>query len=184
MQKKSHTIALFGGSFDPPHVGHEAVVKALLQKEEIDKVVIMPTFLNPFKDDSYAPAELRLKWLREIFQAYEKVEVDEYEVKQNRKVPTIESVEYLLKKYSTIFLVIGADNLQHLQKWHKFEKLQEMVTFVVASRDAIHVPDSFITLDVNEEISSTELRKNIKTAQLSAINAEEIKKYYKEKNAK
>ena len=47
------TIALFGGSFDPPHIGHEAVVKALKDFKEIDKIIIMPTFLNPFKSKFY-----------------------------------------------------------------------------------------------------------------------------------
>ena len=61
------TIALFGGSFDPPHIGHKAVVEAVLKLKDVEEVVVMPTFLNPFKDSFHAPSDLRLKWLREIF---------------------------------------------------------------------------------------------------------------------
>ncbi|NPA59805.1 MAG: adenylyltransferase/cytidyltransferase family protein, partial [Epsilonproteobacteria bacterium] len=59
------TIALFGGSFDPLHIGHEAIVEALLCKKEIDKVIIMPTFLNPFKTKSFTSAQMRLESLKD-----------------------------------------------------------------------------------------------------------------------
>ena len=74
------TIALFGGSFDPPHIGHEAVIKALKKFKDIDKIIIMPTFLNPFKSDFYAPSSLRLKWLKEIFNEETNVEISDYEI--------------------------------------------------------------------------------------------------------
>ncbi len=93
------TIALFGGSFDPPHIGHEAIVKALLNIKEIDKIIVMPTFLNPFKSHSHASPELRLRWIKEVFSAYEKVEVSDYEVRQNKSVASILSVKHFLKKY-------------------------------------------------------------------------------------
>jgi len=90
------TIALFGGSFDPPHIGHESIVKALQGYKDIDKIIIMPTFLNPFKTSSHAPSELRLKWLEEIFKEYKNVEVSSYEVDENQKIATIQTVTYLL----------------------------------------------------------------------------------------
>ncbi|MDP2893262.1 MAG: adenylyltransferase/cytidyltransferase family protein, partial [Sulfurimonas sp.] len=86
------TIALFGGSFDPPHIGHEAIVKALIKFRDFDKIIIMPTFLNPFKFQFYAPAPIRVKWLKEIFNDYKNVEISEYEVLQEKKVSTIETV--------------------------------------------------------------------------------------------
>ena len=71
------TIALFGGSFDPPHLGHYSIVHALLEIKEIDEIIVMPTYLNPFKDASFAPAELRLRWLKEIFKEERKVTVSD-----------------------------------------------------------------------------------------------------------
>ncbi|MDQ7043662.1 MAG: nicotinate (nicotinamide) nucleotide adenylyltransferase [Sulfurimonas sp.] len=178
------TVALFGGSFDPPHLGHEAVVKALCTLSEIDKIHIMPTFLNPFKSSSFAPAKRRLKWLKEIFSTYKNVFVDSFEVDKKRKVPTITTVEYLLESYDKVYVVIGADNLKDLKKWYKFDKLVEMVTFIVASRDEIYVPQEFIQLKVEQNISSTTLRKTMNKESLCTINAEEIMNYYKEKNEK
>ncbi|MDF1876776.1 nicotinate (nicotinamide) nucleotide adenylyltransferase [Sulfurimonas sp. SAG-AH-194-L11] len=176
------TVALFGGSFDPPHLGHEAVVKALLNLDEIDKVLIMPTFLNPFKSSSFASPKRRLKWLKEIFSTYKKVVIDSFEVQKNEKVPTITTVKYLLESYDKIYVVIGADNLKDLQKWHKIDELKDLVTFIVALRDKISVPKEFQTLLVQEDISSTSLRETMDKTKLSAVNAEEIMNYYKEKN--
>ncbi|WP_294965415.1 nicotinate (nicotinamide) nucleotide adenylyltransferase [Sulfurimonas sp.] len=173
------TIALFGGSFDPPHIAHEAIVKALLDIKEIDKIIVMPTFLNPFKSQSFAPSELRLKWLKEIFYDYDNVEISDYEVSQAMKVPTIESVKYLLKKYKKIYLTIGADNLATLHKWENYHELQELVTFVVATRESVEIPKNFMRLNVDVDISSTTLRHIIDRTKLPQKCAVEIEKFYK-----
>jgi len=178
------TIALFGGSFDPPHIGHIAVVKALKEFAFIDKIIIMPTFLNPFKTKSYASAELRLKWLQEIFRDDSRVIIDDYEVNQSQKVPSIQSVEYLLKTYKKIYLVIGADSLSSLHSWHRFDELQEKVHFIVAQRDAFKIPENYLALNVKEDISSTQLRENIDITKLPKICAQEIAQFYKDNNAK
>jgi len=176
------TIALFGGSFDPPHIGHIAIVEALRGLEYIDGVVVMPTFLNPFKSKSSAKPSLRLKWLREIFKDDSFVKVDDFEVKQNRPVRAIESVLYLLTKYEKIYLVIGADNLSSLNRWYKFDELKKLVTFIVATRDNIKIDSSYIVLNINEDISSSKLRKNLDTSKLPNECKDEILKIYKDKN--
>lgn len=175
-------IALYGGSFDPPHIGHEAVVKALLDLDYIDKIIIMPTFLNPFKDGSTAPSSLRLEWLKEIYSDFKKVSVSSYEVDKNKKVPTIETVEFLLQTYEKVYVVIGADNLEKLQSWHRFDELEKLVTFIVAQRDGVEISKNFITLGVDEKVSSSALRKKIDIAKLSKKMAKQIQQYYKEKN--
>ncbi len=176
---KTQTIALFGGSFDPPHIGHENIVKALLNLDYIDKIIIMPTFLNPFKSKSHAPATLRLSWLKKIFNQFKNVEVSDYETNQNKKVPSIQTVDYISQKYDKIYLVIGADNLESLDTWYKYEKLKSKVSFIVVTRDRISISDSFIKLNIDESISSTKLRKNIDRLKLPLQCADEIYKYYK-----
>ena len=178
------TVALYGGSFDPPHIAHEAIVKALRKLHFLDKVVVMPTFLNPFKSTFTAPADLRLKWLREIFKEFKDVEVSSFEVDRAEATPTIMSVRHLLESYDRVYLVIGADNLASLHKWKNFQELQNLVTFIVATRDDIEVPSSFIQLKLDKKISSSELRKKINTDKLPKKIALEIEQYYKENNAK
>ena len=174
------TIALFGGSFDPPHVGHVAIVDALREITYIDKVVIMPTYLNPFKSHSHASSEQRFKWLKKIFKHQNDVYIDDFEIKQNKPIPTIQSVNHLLKDYEKIYVVIGADNLASLNKWSNYEELKSKVTFIVASRDDIKISDNFITLHIDEKVSSTHLRKDVELSKISQICAIEIQKFYKE----
>ena len=92
-------IALFGGSFDPPHAGHDAAVGAILSALKPDLLIIMPSFLNPFKKSFSAPPQLRLKWCRALWGDTPHVEVSDYEISQNVPVPTIQSVKFLLEKY-------------------------------------------------------------------------------------
>jgi len=175
------TIALFGGSFDPPHIAHEALVKALLEIKEIDKVIVMPTYLNPFKSHFFAPSELRLKWLKEIFSDIKEVEISDYEVSQNKKVPSVQSVKHLLKRYKKIYLVIGADNLASLHKWTSFDELKDLVTFMVASRDSVDIPDNYKMLSININVSSTMLREDLDITKLPSKCADEIIKFYQGK---
>ena len=56
-------IALFGGSFDPPHFGHDAIVKKALQSLDIDKLIIIPTFISPFKSSFKADEKKRFEWV-------------------------------------------------------------------------------------------------------------------------
>jgi len=175
-------IALYGGSFDPPHIGHEAVIKALKKLDYIDEIIIMPTFLNPFKENFFAPSTLRLEWLKEIFSSQTNILISSYESDLGKKVPSITSVKHLLTKYEKVYLVIGADNLLHLNSWYKFDELKELVTFIVASRDNIEIPLNFIKLDVDEVISSSSLRKNMDIKKLPKSIGHKILQYYKEKN--
>jgi len=176
------TIALFGGSFDPPHIGHKAIVDALLALDYIDKVVVMPTFINPFKQKTFADGAQRVAWLRKIFQGENRVIVSTFEVDQGRKVASIESVEHLLEDYKKIFLVIGADNLDSLTKWKDFDKLSNLVEFIVASRDGINIADNYKKIVIDEPISSSILRENIQQEKLPKECAVEIETYYKDIN--
>ncbi len=181
---KDTKVALFGGSFDPPHCGHEAIVNGLCGLDFIDKVIVMPTFLNPFKSTFSAPPKLRLKWLKQIFKSNKKVEVSDFEVSKKCKVPTIESVEYLLKKYEKIYVAIGADNLEKLHTWHRYDELKKLVEFIFITRDDIRIPQGFLELKVDVKISSSSLREHIDSEFLPKCCSSEIEKYYKELHCK
>ncbi len=154
------TIALFGGSFDPPHIGHKAIAKAALNLKDVEKVIVMPTYLNPFKSISHNSYEDRFIWLNDIFKENKNIEVSRFEIDKKEKVPSIITVKHLLKKYFKIYLIIGADNLSTLKEWHRYEELKELVTFVIVTRDNILIPKGYLTLNVDEKISSTQIRRN------------------------
>ena len=158
-------IAIFGGSFDPIHVAHVTVVQEALKNLEIDKIIVIPTYLNPFKSSFYLNPETRFKLLKKVFKEFEKVQVCDYEINQQKISYSIDTVNYLknLYKPSKIYLIIGEDNLKTLDKWHEIEKLKELVEFVVASRKGFESKKAkeFKNLDINIDISSSLLRDRI-----------------------
>lgn len=177
-------IALYGGSFDPPHLGHVHVVHAALKTLDINKVIVVPAFVNPFKSGTHAPAELRLAWLQSIFNDEPNVEVSDFEVRQNRAVKSIETVKHFAAAYEKIYFIIGADNLASLKQWHRFDELNTLVTWVVATRDKIEIADTYIQLNVEQPISSSGLREQIEEEHLPKEVADSIKTYYEEKHAR
>ena len=88
------SIALYGGSFDPPHLGHKKIVKEALKVLSIDKLLVMPTFLNPFKTVSYLTAKERLERSKTFFNFSDKVLVSDFEVEQEKQVATVDTLKY------------------------------------------------------------------------------------------
>lgn len=173
-------LAFFGGSFDPPHLGHDSIVKMAIDSLDIDKLIIMPTYISPFKADFSAPPELRLKWTKEIWGDLPNVEISRFEIDQNRPVPTIESVLHLYDIYDIkkLYLLIGADHLATLDKWHNFELLSSLVHFIVAKRDHIKIPKKLQKLDIHIDISSSKIRSDLVQDQIPAKIKEEVIKFY------
>lgn len=156
-------IAMFGGSFDPLHIGHEQIAYKALDLLDIDKLIMVPTYLNPFKKDYFFDPKRREQLLHSLFEDQEKIEVLDYEIKQNRAVPSIETVKYIHKTLQPqkLYLIIGADNLPSLHKWDNFEELKKLVTFVVFHRKGYEVKNDiipFIDIELDIDISSSILR--------------------------
>ncbi len=173
-------LALYGGSFDPPHAGHVAVVTKALEVLNIDKLLIVPAWRNPFKPSVIAEGTFRYEWLREIFAPFERVGISDFEISQEKSVYTIETVKHYLTQCDEIYLIIGADNLEKLSSWHSFDELNTLVHWVVASRNEISVPENMIQLTINEPISSTDFRTKKAPLGLEASIEQKITTYYKE----
>ncbi len=153
-------IAIFGGSFDPPHSGHELIVKKALEILDIDKLLVVTTYLSPFKESFCAPASMRQKWLAKMFEDMEKVEIFSYECDQKRQVPTIETVLHVKSLYpeAKLFLLVGSDSFSSLPKWTRYDELCKLVEFVVAPRGEFTPPKDLKILPINVNISSSKLR--------------------------
>ena len=152
-------IAIFGGSFDPVHLGHIEIVKKTLDTG-IDKIIVVPNFLNPLKNSFSAPPKLRYKWLKEVFKDIKNVEVSDFEIKQDRPVYSIETINHFKPKY----FIIGSDNLKTLDKWKNINEILKKVELIVARRKEIdknlikkYNIKKIINVDI--PISSTEIRK-------------------------
>ena len=158
-------IAIFGGSFDPIHLAHVAIVNNALNYLNIDKIYVVPTYLNPFKSSFQIDPQTRFKLLKKVFKNFQNVEICNFEIEQNRPTYSIETVKYLKKtsNASKIYFIIGADNLKNLDKWYQIEELKKLVEFVVVTRNGYNIENlnTLKTLDVHIDISSTELREKL-----------------------
>ncbi|MDP2849825.1 MAG: nicotinate (nicotinamide) nucleotide adenylyltransferase [Sulfuricurvum sp.] len=173
-------LALYGGTFDPPHAGHVAVVLKALEVLSIDKLIIVPASRNPFKPFAAVEGTIRYEWLREIFSPYEKVEISDFEIAQQRSVYTIETVKHYAPVCDELYLIIGADNLEKLSSWHCFYELNAMVHWVVATREGREIPQNMIRLNIDVPISSTDIRTSFSSLGLEPNIEKKIITYYKE----
>jgi nicotinate-nucleotide adenylyltransferase len=157
------TIAIFGGSFDPPHKGHQLIVEKAVETLKIDKLLVVPAYLNPFKTSSLADASTRLSWCHILFDPIECVEVDDYEIKEGKSTVTSQSVKHFSQRYNVKYLIIGSDNLSTLTKWHEFEWLNDTVTWVIATRGDHHLNTDRLKnwelLPIEAPMSSTQIRE-------------------------
>ena len=161
MVKYRPPVALFGGSFDPPHEGHQRIVEALTALDDIDKVIVMPAFLNPFKTSTLASAKMRLSWCKKVFRG-DKVIISDFEIAQHRPVYTIETLQALQKEYEVKYLAIGSDNLEKITRWKHFEEINAQVTWLVFTR-AQATPDCHLlercrVMMLHLPVSSTAIR--------------------------
>ncbi|MBE2251556.1 MAG: nicotinate (nicotinamide) nucleotide adenylyltransferase [Myxococcus sp.] len=154
-------VALLGGSFNPPHVGHLMAALYVRATRAVDEVWLVPAFNHPFGkdlaafDDRVSMCELMAQdcgpWLQ----------VSRAEAEVGGEGRTIELLEWLIPRHAgTRFeFVIGSDILGDLPKWKAWDRISELVDVVVLhragypAREAIGPPMA--------EVSSTEIRRQI-----------------------
>ncbi|MDO7253700.1 nicotinate (nicotinamide) nucleotide adenylyltransferase [Helicobacter cappadocius] len=185
-------IAIYGGSFDPPHIAHIQTIQVALQKLDIDKLIVIVAYQNPLKKPCLFEAKKRYKWMKQLSANLSKVEVSDMEILQKKPIPSIESVLHIKNHLNPkkIFFIIGEDNLSNLHKWKRYEELKNLVEFVLIERygyDANADNLCKISLpDVKYKISSTQIREGLSLGYLPDDLPEEIKleviKSYKELN--
>ena len=175
-------IAIFGGSFDPIHMAHEAIVNEALKNLNLDLLILVPTFLNPQKIKSHLSPDERLFLLKKNFKDNKKVLISDYEIKQNRAVYSIETIEYLKKYYKPkkTYFIIGADNYENLNTWHRVDDILNEVELVVVTRNGFcnDIYDNISTLNVDINISSTQLRDNLDLNFVPNKIKDDVKKFW------
>lgn len=179
----SKRIGIFGGSFDPIHLGHLLMAEQFRSELSLDTVKFIPAKISPFKLN-YTPTadKHRLEMLKLAIGAHPNFEIDPLEIQRGGVSYTIDTVEQLQSNQpdATWFLLIGADSLKDFKKWKSPEKLLRSVQLVVARRGGCPEPDwkeldglaseetlraiEQIRLDIPVmEISSTAVRQRIET---------------------
>lgn len=129
-------IGLFGGSFDPPHLGHLRLAERLVKATGAETVYIVPAASSPFKNGCSAPAEDRLEMCRLAFLP-PLYRVLSLEIERGGKSYTIETVRYLKEQHpnAELFLFMGSDMFLSLDHWHCANELLSLCIPAAACRD-------------------------------------------------
>lgn len=123
--------AIFGGSFNPVHNGHIQLVNALTDNSELDRVIIIPAYVSPFKkeDNSVTPMQ-RYEMCKLAFEGNEKAKISDIEIKRKGASYTYMTLEELSEKYSgdELFLIMGADMFMSVHTWKHPEIIFRIAT--------------------------------------------------------
>jgi nicotinate-nucleotide adenylyltransferase len=130
-------IGLFGGSFDPVHLGHLLVAQAAREELQLTRLFFIPAAQSPFKPASTpAPPAARLRMLRLALAGETWCEIDDQEIKRGGVSYTIETVHNYVARFPGVelFYLIGGDNVAQLPKWREAEELARLARFVAIPR--------------------------------------------------
>lgn len=158
-------IALFGGSFNPPHVGHLLVTAYVLATQEVDRVALMPAARHPF-GKQLAPFEDRVELCRRLAAFFAGgVEVTRVEEEVPGEGRTVDTLEHLLRTRpgDSYRLVIGSDVLREAPQWKAFDRVVALAPPIVLSRSGYPHPDA--KGPAMPEVSSTEVRARLRAGQ-------------------
>ena len=149
--------AIFGGSFDPPHIGHVLAVKYILSTGAADEVVIVPVFQHAF-NKQLTDYDVRLQLTRLAFVDEAKVQVSAIERDLPTPNYTLNTLLALKEEFprDQLRLVVGADVLHDVDKWHHFEQVQQLAPLLILGRSG--VPHEQAPVAHLPEVSSSQLR--------------------------
>lgn len=130
-------IALYGGSFDPVHLGHLLAARAVHEELRVDRVVFIPAAQSPFKPDRQLSSDqARLAMLRLALAGSPWAEVDDQELQRGGVSYTIDTIHNYQNRFpgAELFYLIGTDHVPHLPKWREAATLAAALQFIVIPR--------------------------------------------------
>lgn len=175
-------VAIFGGTFNPLHIGHYQMLKALNECKDIDKIFLMPDKIPPHKVcDFMASDEERIEMCRIAAKDFNKCELCLIEFEREGKSYTYDTVKLLKEKFRDLefYFVCGGDMLVYFDKWYRFKDLMKELGFIVFKRSDTDITEfnacveKFTEMGMNinlmeetiSNISSTEIRGDKSKAQ-------------------
>lgn len=177
MPARSPRIAIFGGSFNPIHVGHLIVAEEAADRFGLDRVIFVPAGEPPHKDSGgLAPAAARLEMVRRSVAGNALFEVSDLEVRRRGKSYTVDTLEHFrgrVPRKARLYLLIGEDSAADLPGWREPRRILKLARVLVAgragtSRGAVRrlkslAPRGFApeTLALRVDVSATEIRARI-----------------------
>lgn len=189
-------IGVFGGAFDPPHLSHIALAKALLKERGYDKLILLPSHNPPHKTLS-ATDKQRLDMLEMVTNG-ENIEISTMELDMNGVGYTADYLPILMKKYGdNIEYIIGGDSFLKFSKWSRPFEIIKMVKLLVVARDSerqklldkladydnIDKKGIYIAKYMPDSMSSSEIRDKIRLhLPVNDMLDEKVYSYIKQNN--
>ncbi|MFO7525137.1 MAG: nicotinate-nucleotide adenylyltransferase [Ignavibacteriaceae bacterium] len=180
-------VGVYGGTFDPIHIGHLITAQSVREIRELDKIIFVPAFLSPHKLDIKASApEHRINMLKLAIKNIDFFDITEFEINQQNISYTIDTLKELKKYYDELELIIGYDNIFKFYTWREPDEILKLATLIVLKRKSSYPPpyeDKYFNKAEfvqtrGIEVSSTDIRERVKHGQpINYLVTEEVKDY-------
>jgi nicotinate-nucleotide adenylyltransferase len=134
-------IGLFGGTFDPIHLGHVHLANKVLEKTTLEKINIVPCYHSPFREQPIASANARLEMAKLAFEGNANFFIDDQEIQRQGISYTVDTIKHTRKtlndKNQPIALIIGIDAFSKFTYWHMWETILTLAHLIVVKRKEV-----------------------------------------------
>jgi nicotinate-nucleotide adenylyltransferase len=130
-------IGILGGTFNPIHIGHLILAEEVREKRNLDRIIFVPTYLPPHKDNSdIIAARDRYNMIKLAIKTNRYFSVSDIEIKRDGRSYTIDTIKEFKKIYpkDELYFISGSDLLKYLDDWKDVDEIIRMVKFIVATR--------------------------------------------------
>lgn len=169
-------VGIFGGTFNPPHIGHLIVAEFIREEAKLDKIIFIPCAIPPHKQNQEYLSQIasphhRLEMVKIAIRNNPFFEVSDIEIKRGGVSYTVDTVSYLVDEFPdyTFYLLIGADQFKELHTWKNPDEIVKKVHLLVFNRYGYTIPESkfsqfadFITIP-NIDISASAIRNRVRS---------------------
>lgn len=129
-------VGVFGGTFDPVHLGHVQLARSACEQYDFDELIVVPCALPSHRSRAQATNDQRVEMLSLAFSDFTKATVSDYELKKTSLSYTIETLEYFQSQRSQVqwFFCLGGDSLVSFSTWHRWRDILGIANLVVMGR--------------------------------------------------
>ncbi len=173
-------IALFGGTFDPIHLGHTHVARVAASQIDAEEVVFIPAKCSPLKGFlPNATDDDRLRMIELATRDDDQFSVSDCELRRPAPSYTLDTVRHFQEEYgddASIYWLIGADSVDDLVVWHRIDELIDACNLAVMVRGGYEAPSFDKHLDALGPDRVAKLRKNVIETPSIYISSTEVRR--------
>lgn len=159
-------VGIFGGTFDPPHIGHLVVTQDALERLELDRLIVVPAGTPPHRE-AVLEAETRLELVRLAFEGDGRIRVSDVELRREGPSWTVDTLEWARRELDpeVLFLIVGADQLRSFKRWKEPDRILGLARLAVMTRPGEELGGTDVPHEVIEvtrvDLSSTQVRRRL-----------------------